>query len=190
MDARITHLVQQLRTGDESVRNELIELLYPQLRRIAKTQLSKERPGHTLQPTALVHEAYLRLFGNSQPEFNDRAHFLALASKVMRRVLVEHARARAADRRGGVHQRIAWEDAIEVGGMDRPLELLELDRALEALGRERRSHAQAIEMQYFSGMTAEEIALATGRSVNAVRYELRFAQAWLRREMSRGESGW
>ncbi len=184
VDSRIAQLMQQLRNRDESARQELMELVYPELRRIARIQLSKERPGHTLQPTALVHEAYLRLFGESPPDFQNRAHFLSLASKVMRRVLVDYARSRATDRRGADYRRVAWDDAMEAEGMERPLELLELDRALDALAVERKSHAAAIEMQYFGGMTAEEIAQATGRSVHIVRHELRFAQAWLRREMS------
>jgi RNA polymerase sigma factor (TIGR02999 family) len=186
VESRITQLVRQVQTGDQSTRNELIELVYPELRRIARIQLSRERRDHTLQPTALVHEAYLRLFGQLQPEFNDRAHLLAVASKVMRRVLVDHARLRAADRRGGNSPQIEWNDAIQVEGSERPLEVLELNRALDALAREHLPVAEAIEMQYFAGMTAEEIAEATGRSVHAVRHQLRFAQAWLRREMASG----
>lgn len=159
-------------------------VVYATLHRIAASHLRKERSDHTLQPTALVHEAYLKLFGHSEVQFADRAHFFAVVSRSMRRILVDHARARSAARRDGV--RLDLDPALEVqmGTADRPVELLALDFALEALEREKRSLAELIEMRYFGGMTAEETAEVVGRSVHAVRHELRLAHAWLRRELA------
>lgn len=191
VDSRITQLLRQLRTGDDAVSDELLTLVYEELHRIAKNHLSKERPSHTLQPTALVHEAYLKLFADSKPQFADRVHFLALVSRVMRRILVDYARSRGAERRGGRAQRVPWHPNIDVEdeGVLQQLELLELDFAIDALAREKESFAQLIEMRYFGGMTAEEIAEAVGRSVHMVRQEIRLAQAWLRRELAKPATG-
>jgi len=182
----VPQLLERLRAGDQSVINELVTALYPELHRIAARHLRGERPDHTLQTTALVHEVYLRLFDDSQRGFTDRAHFLAVASRVMRQVLVDYARARATQKRGGGGQ-AAWTTSLEVEGHAgiEQLELLELDRALEALAREDKSLAQVIEMRYFGGMTAEETAEALGQSVHVVRHDLRLAQAWLRRDFTR-----
>ena len=182
--APITQLLDQARAGDESARDELMAVVYATLHRIAASHLRKERSDHTLQPTALVHEAYLKLFGRAEVQFVDRAHFFAVVSRSMRRILVDHARARSAARRDGV--RLDLEPALEVqmGTADRPVELLALDLALEALEREKRSLAELIEMRYFGGMTAEETAEVVGRSVHVVRHELRLAHAWLRRELA------
>ena len=188
VDSQVTQLVRRLQTGDEAARNELVELLYPELRRIARIRLSAERPDHTLQPTALVHEAYLRLFADSEQEFAGRAHVLAVASQVMRRILVDHARTRNAERRGGNHPHVPLSDN-SAAPADSYSNIVELDRALEALARERPPLAQAVEMHYFGGMTAEEIAQALDRSVHAVRHDLRVAKAWLRRQLAAGEPG-
>lgn len=191
MTSPVSQLLERLRSGDQSALNELVTALYDELRRIAARHLRKERPDHTLQTTALVHEAYLRLFDDAERRFTDRVHFLAVASRVMRQVLVDYARARATKKRGaggrGNLQRVAWTATLHVEGETgvEQLELLELDRALEALAREDKSLAQLIEMRYFGGMTAEETAEALGRSVHTVRHDLRLAQAWLRRELSR-----
>ena len=177
-------MLHQLRAGDESARGQLISLVYDTLHRIAQSQLRRERPDHTLQPTALVNEAYLKLFGRSEIQFVDRAHFFAVVSQAMRRILVDHARARAAaGRKDGPVQLDA---AIELKAVSasEPTKLLDLDRAIEALARERRSLAELIEMRYFGGMTAEETAEVVGRSVHVVRHELRLAHAWLRRQLA------
>lgn len=181
----ITELLHQLRGGDETVREELLNVVYSALHRIAKSYLRKERPDHTLQPTALVNEAYLKLFGHSAIQFVDRAHFFAIVSQAMRRILVDHARARATLRRDG--ERVQLNPAIEVEmetGREE-MNLLELDLALDALAREKSSLAELIEMRYFGGMTAEETAEVVGRSVHIVRHDLRLAHAWLRRELAR-----
>jgi RNA polymerase sigma factor (TIGR02999 family) len=187
--AEITELLQRVRAGDIAASDDLIPLVYAELHRIAQMHLRKERPDHTLQPTALVNEAYLRMFENANPQFTDRAHFMALASRVMRRILVDHARSRGAAKRGGDGQRIGSGDEIEVAAADDsryPVDLLDLDRAIEALAHESPLPAQAIEMRYFGGMTAEETSEAVGRSVHVVQHELRFAHAWLRRKLNGG----
>jgi RNA polymerase sigma factor (TIGR02999 family) len=182
----VPQLLERLRSGDQSVLNDLVSALYDELRRIAARHLRGERPEHTLQTTALVHEAYLRLFSDAPRQFGGKVHFLAVASRVMRQVLVDYARARATKKRSG-EQRVEWtlSLAAESDAGIGPLELLELDRALEALAGEDKSLAQLIEMRYFGGMTAEETAEALGQSVHIVRHDLRLAQAWLRRELSR-----
>jgi RNA polymerase sigma factor (TIGR02999 family) len=181
----ITELLERSRAGDAAATGELISRTHAQLHRIAQKHLSKERPNHTLQPTALVNEAYLRMFGDAPPPLADRTHFIAVASRVMRRILVDHARARGAVRRGGDGLRVGWDTAIEmeVAGSRPRVELTDLDRAIEELYREHPPLGEVIEMRYFGGLTAEEIADAVSRTVHVVRHELRFAQAWLRREL-------
>jgi len=180
----ITELLRQMRGGDESARGELISVVYQTLHRIAESQLRKERPDHTLQPTALVNEAYVKLFGHSEIEFADRAHFFAVVSRAMRHILVDHARARAAARRNEGQVQLDTSIEFEAGGGTGPMKLLDLDLAMDALARERSSLAELIEMRYFGGMTAEETAAVVGRSVHIVRHELRLAHAWLRRELA------
>ena len=171
--------------------NDLMGALYDDLYRIAARHVHSERRDHTLQATALLHEAYLKLSDSAQSEFNDRTHFLAIASRVMRQVLVDYARARRTEKRGGG-------EAPASGDIDsaQPLQLratrstesiviLNLHRALEALAREDAELAQLIELRYFGGMTAEETAEALGRSVHVIRHDLRLAHAWLRRELDR-----
>jgi RNA polymerase sigma factor (TIGR02999 family) len=182
----VPQLLERLRGGDQSVLTELVTALYDELRRIAARHLRAERPEHTLQTTALVHEAYLRLFTDAQRPFADRVHFLAVASRVMRQVLVDYARARATGKRGGGGVAVGTTTlAVESDAGIEYLVLLDLNRALEALDREDKSLAQLIEMRYFGGMTADETAEALGQSVHVVRHDLRLAQAWLRRELSR-----
>ena len=182
----ITELLHQVRSGDESARGELMSVVYQTLHRIAESQLRRERPDHTLQPTALVSEAYLKLFGHSEIQFADRAHFFALVSRAMRRILVDHARARAAARRNEEEVPLDTSIEFEVGARSEPMKLLDLDLAMDALAREQSSLAELIEMRYFGGMTAEETAEVVGRSVHVVRHELRLAHAWLRRELAQG----
>jgi len=184
--ADITLLLRQIQDGDANAGDRLMDVVYATLHRIARGHLRKERADHTLQPTALVHEAYLRLFGGSEIEFADRAHFFAVVSRAMRRVLVDHARARAAARRTADGGRVPLDEAIDMGRDvgPSPVRLLELDMALDALSAESEALAQLIEMRYFGGMTAEESAEVLGRSVHVVRHDLRLAHAWLRRQLA------
>lgn len=176
----LPELLDRLRSaGDQSALNELVTVLYGELHRLAARRLRAERDGHTLQTTALVHEAYLKLAGGSQSGFADRAHFLSVASRVMRQVLVDWARARNAKKR------VAAETAVlEQAG--KPVALLDLDRAIGELAAEDQSLARLVEMRYFGGMTAEEMAGVLDQSVHIVRHDLRLAQAWLRRKLNRG----
>jgi RNA polymerase sigma factor (TIGR02999 family) len=183
MATDVTLLLQRWRQGDESALHDLAPLVYSELQRIAQVLL-RNQPGHTLQPTALVNEAWLKLFGGADWDFTGRAHFLAVMSRAMRQVLIDHARSAGAAKRWGSQQRVAWDGAVELAA-DRvqPLQVLEVDRALQALERESPSLAHVLEMHYFAGMTAEEVAAVVNRSAEAVRHEIRLARAWLRREL-------
>jgi RNA polymerase sigma factor (TIGR02999 family) len=187
MMTRVTRLLQRLRAGDRAAIDELMPLVVGDLRRLARTRMRNQRPGHTLQPTALVNEAFIRLFGDETPGLADRAHLFALMSRIMRQLLVDHARAAGAAKRGGADRRVPWGTNVELQGEDagHQVKVLDLHNALDALEREDASLAQVVEMHYFGGMTAEEAAAVTGRSVHVVRHELRVARAWLRRELSR-----
>ena len=187
MSSPITGLFHRLREGEQSALEQLLPLLYGELRRIARSHMRRQPPAHTLQPTALVHEAFVKLFEDGQPRFADRAHFLALMSRVMRQVLVDHARARGAAKRGGGDAPARWDAGSErkAPAADDPRRVLDLHYALDALARDNQSLAQVVEMHYFGGMTAEEAALVVGRSVHVVRHDLRLARAWLRRELAR-----
>lgn len=165
---------------------ELTPELYRELRRIAAKHLANNRPNHTLQPTALVHEAYMKLAGARQGGYADQPHFLAVASRAMRQILVDYARSRATLKRvGGTGKAPSSEAMLEVKDEAGLLfaDLIALDDALAALAAENSTLAQLIEMRYFGGMTAEQTAEFLGRSVHVVRHELRFAHAWLRRKL-------
>jgi RNA polymerase sigma-70 factor, ECF subfamily len=188
VDTQITELLRRVREGDSEASQELMPLVYAELRTIAGKYLRKERKDHTLQPTALVNEVYIRMFGSAAPNVTDKAHFLAIASQMMRRILVDYARTRSSGKRGGDLHRVEAA-GLELGTDHQDfLPLLELDRALDQLGAENPVLARAIEMRYFGGPTADEAAEVTGRSVHSVRHDLRFAQAWLRRALA-GEHG-
>jgi RNA polymerase sigma-70 factor, ECF subfamily len=189
MDTQITELLRRVREGDAEASHQLMPLVYSELRRIAGRYLRKERKDHTLQPTALVNEVYLRMFGSAAPNLTDKAHFLAIASQMMRRILVDYARSRGAEKRGGDVQHVEASGLeLGTGGDHLLLPLLDLDRALDALAVENPVHAKAIEMRYFGGLTAEEAAEVTHRSVHSIRHDLRFAQAWLRRALAEEQS--
>ena len=182
----VTKLFEKLRTGDNSALNELTPALYSELHRIALRQLSGERPDHTLQATALVHEAYLKLFAGADQKFTDKVHFLAVASRVMRQVLVDYARSRSTQKRSAGDKVSLEPTNLEVtsGKGVELFELVKLDDAIKELAAEDENLVRLIEMKYFGGMTAEETAEALGLSVHVVRHDLRFAQAWLRRKLT------
>jgi len=186
VSAPVPDLLARLRTGDQSALNDLLPALYDQLHRIASRHLQAERRDHTLQPTALVHEAYLKLFAGRPQSFSDEVHFLAVASRVMRQVLVDYARGRSAQKRSADNRVPLGTTSLEVAGDAGAMELhelIELDGAIQALAEEDEGLARLIEMRYFGGMTAEEAAEALNVSVHVVRHDLRFAQAWLRRRL-------
>jgi len=177
-DESITALLKSASAGDVRAQDRLFPLVYDELRRLARSALLGDRTGHTLQPTALLHETYLRLFGKEPPEFNDRAHFLGVAARAMRQVLVDYARTRNAQKRGGGLQVTLTE---KIASQPAPANVLELDEALETLGKEDPRLVSLIEMRFFAGMSAEETASARDESVHVIRHDLRYAQARLRR---------
>jgi len=178
----ITALLHEFASGKKSALDRLVTLLYPELRRLARSYMSNERPGHTLQPTALVHEAYARLVKQEQPDYRNRAHFMGVAAQVMRQVLIDHARTRGAEKRGGGVENLPLEMAAGVP-IGQPSTILALDEALNQLAQNDSLKAQLIEMRFFGGMTAEESAEVLKLSVTEVRRHLRLGQAWLQREL-------
>jgi RNA polymerase sigma factor (TIGR02999 family) len=180
----ITLILRDFAAGDKTALDRLMPLVYAELHRLADSHLRRERPDHTLQPTALVNEAYIRLVGQGQPEYCNRAHFLGVAAHVMRQILVDHARARAAGKRGGGQPARTLDESIDAA-IERPLAMIAVDDALQALSRTDPQKAQLIEMRFFGGLTAEESADVLQLPVEKVRSELRVAQAWLQRELDR-----
>lgn len=178
----VTVLLQELRNGEQGALDALIPLVYRELRKIADGYLRGERKGHTLQPTALVHEAYLRLIGQDQPDYRNRAHFYGVAAQVMRQILVDHARRFRAAKRGGGGPRVPLREAAGMA-VERAEVVVQLDEALEQLCRNDELKAKLIEMRFFGGLTAEESAEVLDLPVASVRRHLRVAQAWLQREL-------
>jgi RNA polymerase sigma factor (TIGR02999 family) len=176
----VTVLLSRVNKGDRDAFDQLVPLVYEELHRIAHGYLRRESQDHTLQPTALIHEAYLRLAEYGGTDYQNRKHFFAVAARVMRRILVDHARARDAAKRGA-------DMTVALGGSDvapeRDRIVISLDDALNALANEDAQKARLVEMRFFGGMTAEEIAECTTEPVHIVRRELRSAQLWLRREI-------
>lgn len=192
MTSDVSQMLRAMRGGDESAVNELVSLMYVEMRRLASRHLRAERSAHTLQTTALVHEAYLKLIGDRDLALADRAHFLAVTSRIMRQVLVDYARRRNRKKRGGgEYQHLTLTTGVQDHASEEmdPVELLDLDSAIDALAREDESLAKLIEMRYFGGMIAEETAEVLGCSVHVVRHDLRLAQSWLRRRLAPGTMG-
>jgi RNA polymerase sigma-70 factor (ECF subfamily) len=185
MDApAITLKLREFAAGDKSALDHVIPLVYKELRSLATKQFSQERMGHTLQPTALVNEAYVKLIGQEQPDYRSRAHFLGVAGRVMRQILIDHARARNTSKRGGGDQKYPLDEAMDAA-VERPAAMLAIDDALQTLERSDPCKARLIEMRFFGGLTAEESAQVLDLPVENVRSQLRVAQAWLQRELDR-----
>jgi RNA polymerase sigma factor (TIGR02999 family) len=181
----VSELLIKWRAGDQESLQVLIPMVYGELRRIAQHHLRQERPDHTLQSTALVHEAYLRLMKQGPAEIENRAHFLGVASRLMRQILVDHARGRAAAKRdGGFKLELNDEIARQKG---RSLDLVALDDALNELARLDAQQARIVELKFFGGLTIEDIALVIGVSRTTIKREWTTARAWLRREMAKSE---
>lgn len=179
-NADLTGLLQAWRKGSAAARDELLEGVYAHLKRIAAAQLRGERGGHTLQPTALVHEAYLRLVNQARVDWRDRAHFFGLVAATMRRVLIDHARRRASRKRQPGEELSGLTIA---GGPAGAVELLDLDRALERLAAESARAAQVVEMRYFAGLEIDEVAECLGISPATVKRDWEFARTWMRVEL-------
>lgn len=180
----ITVLLQEVAAGDKRAIDSLVPMLYPELKRLARSYMRDENPAHTLQPTALVNEAYVRLIKQEHPDYKSRAHFMGVAAHLMRQILIDHARTRKADKRGGGVVPLTMDAAAAVG-VARSSTMIAIDDALAELAKTDPMKAQLIEMRFFGGMTAEESAEVLNLSVAEVRRHLRVAQAWLQSELDR-----
>jgi RNA polymerase sigma factor (TIGR02999 family) len=180
----LTQLLRNFRAGDRAALDLLIPMVYTELRRVAANFLQRERSGHTLQPTALVHECYMRMLAQQPPEYQDRAHFYGIAAQVMRQILVDHARSHKAAKRGGGTEKLPLDEAWHYSE-ERAAGLIQLDDALSALEQVDARRARMVEMRYFGGLTAEESGEVLGVPAHQVYRELRLAQAWLQRELDR-----
>lgn len=178
----LTTLLQAVNLGDQDAYEDLMNRLYNELRRVAGSVMRSERRGHTLQPTALVNEAYLRLAGSSS-EWENRAHFFAAAARAMRRILVEHARKKSAQKRGGEARQVTFAD-LDVASIDPQVDLLILDQALQALKDFDERLVKVVELRYFAGCSVEEAAKLLDVSPATVKRDWSFARAWLYDYMS------
>lgn len=188
MEARasgeVTVLLERFRSGDSSAQDKLIPLLVEELRRLARQQLRSERPGHTLQPTALVNEAYLRLIGDQARDWRSRAHFIGVSVLVMRRILIDHARRKQAQKRGGVEPALAIESEEFPGlSYEQADELVALNVALDRLDEVNPRQRQIVELRYFGGLSVEETAEVLSVSPVTVKRDWAAARAWLRGQM-------
>jgi RNA polymerase sigma factor (TIGR02999 family) len=182
----VTGLLVRWRTGDREALDALTPLVYDELRRLAKSYLRRERPDHTLDGTALVHEAYMRLVDQRNVEWRNRNHFFALAAELIRRILVDHARARIAAKRGGANVKLSLDEALAPAD-EKDLNILALDDALAALGKADPQQSRIVELRYFAGLTIEETADVMEISPATVKRDWTTAKAFLKREMLRKE---
>jgi RNA polymerase sigma factor (TIGR02999 family) len=183
----VTMLLVRAGAGDSKATDELLPLVYDELRGLAAKHLAGERPNHTLQPTALVHEAYLRLVGPGEVTWDNRAHFFGAAARAIRRILTDYARARDSAKRGGGWSRVSV-DELRIAAPEAGVDLLALDEALDRLAELDAQKSKVVELRFFAGLTAEETALALGVSPSTVARDWQFARVWLQRELSRGET--
>jgi RNA polymerase sigma-70 factor, ECF subfamily len=188
----VTQMLVECSSGHKEVLDQLMPLVYDELRRLAARYLRRERPNHTLQPTALVHEAYLRLIDQSRVHWQNRAHFLGIAATMMRRILINHAQSRKAAKRGGGKYPLSldaaadWADEREV---DRGIDLIVIDEALTRLAAIDNEQSRIVELRFFGGLTVEETAEVLAISPATVHREWRMAKAWLHREISKSVKG-
>jgi RNA polymerase sigma-70 factor (ECF subfamily) len=180
----VTRLLVRLTDGDRGVLDELLPVVYGELRKLASSYLRRERVGHTLQPTALVHEAYMRLVDQTQVQWQNRAHFFGVAAQMMRRILVDHARAHEAEKRGGEFQKLSLDENIDVSG-ERDVNLVALDDALNLLADVDPQKSKIVELRFFGGLSVEETAEVLGVSAPTVKRQWRMAKAWLYGQVSR-----
>jgi len=183
MSQQASDLLTAVRDGDRSKLPELIELVYNDLRNLARSYMDGERVSHTLQPTALVHEAFLKMIDQTQVDWKGKSHFFALGAQAMRRILVNHAKSRGRIKRGGNRQKLALDEALTIS-MDENDDVLALDEALERLAVVDERQAKIIELRFFGGLSVEETAEAMGLSKRTVEREWTACRAWLRREIA------
>jgi RNA polymerase sigma factor (TIGR02999 family) len=180
----LTELLLGWSGGDRSAFEAIVNRTYSELKRVARRCLNGERPGHTIQATVLVHEAYLQLVNAPQVQWQDRAHFFAIVAKLMRRILIDHARAHGSEKRGGQMRRVTLDEGLVVASELDPA-ILHLDEALKRLAAFDQRKARVVEMRYFGGLTAGEISSVLGISTQSVNRDWSLAKAWLAREMSK-----
>ncbi len=181
----VTALLMDWRGGDDEAIHRLVPLVHEELRQLARRHMAGERPDHVLQATALVNEVYLRLVDIRRVQWQDRAHFFAVAARLMRRILVDFARATKNQKRGGDLQRITFDQNLPVAG-DSPDDLVAIDDALQALAGQYDRKAKVVELRFFGGLSVEETAAVLKISEETVMRDWKFAKNWLMREMSRG----
>jgi RNA polymerase sigma factor (TIGR02999 family) len=179
----VTALLQAWREGDSDAYNQLFEILSAELHRLARNCMAGERPGHTLQPTALVNEAYLRLLSTQRIDWQDRAHFMAMAARIMRRILVERARARRSQKRDGGRQRVTLDEVLHLS-VESGRPLVALDDALTALSVVDQRKSRVVELRFFGGLDLDETAAVLGVSRDTVKRDWKFAKVWLLREIN------
>ena len=179
----VTRVIEAVQRGDAKAADELLPLVYEELRRLAASKMANEAAGNTLQPTALVHEAWLRLVGNENPKFAGRSHFFAAAAEAMRRILIENARRKRALRHGGGQQRLDIEEVNVAAGV-KDDELLALDEALDKFAAHEREKAELVKLRYFAGLSFEEAAEILGVSIPTAKRWWAYARAWLFQEMN------
>ncbi len=179
-----TLLLSELEAGDTRAADQLLELVYDELRRLAASRMAKESPGHTLQPTALVHEAWVRLVGAGEPKFANRAHFFGAAAEAMRRILIDRARKKQARRHGGGLERVPLDDC-DPATPEADDQLLELNEALERFAVAHPKQAELVKLRYFAGLTLEAAAELMGVSLSTAKNYWAFSRAWLFHEMHR-----
>lgn len=197
----VTQILQAIEQGDDRAAKELLRVVYDELHRIAASKLARESPGHTLQTTALVHETYLRLLGNTADDtlrgesedtdpsstgWQSRGHFFAAAAEAMRRILIDNARRKKRLKRGGDRERLQLEQ-IELAASSPSVDLIALDEALVRLEAEDETKARVVKLRYFAGLTIEQTAAALGVSEPTVKRHWYYARAWLRREIAKGD---
>lgn len=179
----VTELLARWRSGDQKALDSLMPLVYAELRQLAQHYLRQERSDHTLQSTALVHEAYLRLAGKSPPEWQNRAHFFGIAAHLMRQILVEHARSRAAAKRGGGATRMTLDESLSIA-QQKEIDVIVLDKALQDLTKLDAQQGRIVELRFFGGLTIEDTSEVLGISPATVKREWVTARAWLFRAMT------
>ena len=184
-DVQITQLLKEWSGGNQAILDELMPLVYKELRRQASRYLRKERKNHTLQTTALIHEAYLKLLGVHEIEWQNRAHFFALASTAMRRILVDYARDRHREKRGGIAENLAIDDAMQISASEKSVDLIALDEALNRLAKLSARQARVVELRYFSGLSNDETAEILGVSKSTVKNDWNIAKAWLKLQITK-----
>jgi RNA polymerase sigma factor (TIGR02999 family) len=183
----VTELLRAWNDGDDCALDELLPLVEAELRRLARAYMARERRGHTLQTTALINEAFVRLVDARRVRWQDRAHFVGIAARLMRRVLVDHARARGYQKRGGGARRISFTESIAVS-LEPDVNLLALDRALDRLAAVDPRKARVVEMRFFGGLSVEETAAALHMSNDTIKRDWRLAKLWLLRDLE-GDAG-